>query len=117
MNVRRDDEEADEHSTALGAMDCAAGEVLRKRASYENEGPRDSALLRWLKFAAILIVLPVIFGVGLAVEEYFRVEDDEAPLVMQSDAWLMVRFKIGAAVGTAVGLAYVVRCILKKEDP
>jgi hypothetical protein len=72
-------------------------EVFRQRAPYEDTGPRDAAWLRWAKFLSILFVLTLLCGFGFVYADG--------------------SFLVGAAIGLALGITYVVRCIMRDMDP
>ena len=87
-------------------------EVFLERAAFEDEGPRDSRVMRWMKFGSILVVLPIAAGLGLALEEYLRVSHRRL-----GDSYVRVSFMIGASAGAILAVAYVVRCIAQDKDP
>lgn len=80
-----------------------------ERSAFEEEGPRDSRLMRWAKFGSILVILPILFGLGLVFEEFFRVSRRAVDV--------RVSFIIGASVGAIFAIAYVTRCIARDIDP
>jgi hypothetical protein len=100
---------------------------------------RDSVILRWAKFVSIVVVSALLMG-GLfvisihvvalysatkfAMQEPYRnstpigasrhdieVSRSDTPKAMQQ------RFYIGSVVGGAVGIFYVIRCLVRREDP
>lgn len=78
-------------------LNALTDEVFRERAPYENEGPRDTFWLRWLKFMSVVFALPLLCGLGFLYAD--------------------LGFLIGAAFGLVLALIYVVRCIVKGIDP
>src|SRR5262249_22212682 len=64
------EEEKDDSTPVLRGLDAATGEIFRERAPYEDAGPRDSAPMRWAKFASIIAMLALLFGAGFALEDY-----------------------------------------------
>jgi hypothetical protein len=72
-------------------------EVFRRRAPYEDAGPRDAAWLRWAKFLSILFVLTLLCGFGFV--------------------YANGSFLVGASIGLVLGITYVARCIMRDMDP
>lgn len=97
------EEDEDDNSSATEAAQVDRGlrglthEILRERAPYENEDPRDPLWLRWLKFFSILLVLPLLCGLGFG--------------------YAGIGFSLGGAIGFVLALTYVVRCLAKGIDP
>lgn len=85
----------------------------------------DTPWLRRAKFFAIIMVLAGAVGTYCAVGDFFqdapddpgtaekarqRVRDEEGGTFRERFFW-------GAAVGGSFGLAYVLRCVVRKTDP
>jgi hypothetical protein len=95
-------------------------------ASSDSDSQGDAWWLRWLKFISIIAVPAIVLGLGFVFYDYieqFRVETisqlDRASRNVRQDTigYMKIRFWIGAIVGGAVGMIYVVRCIVRKVDP
>ena len=103
----------------------------------ENE-PRDTLLMRWIKFASITVLLAGLVGclfgfyihvVALYSAAKWTVNDPYSHTVRgttkadvdRSNRDTMqafkTRFLIGSVVGGCFGLVFVVRCLVKDEDP
>ena len=104
----------------------------------EADSPRDSVFMRWLKFAAIIVVLALLtggfFGISIyvgAVRSSARFDLDHSAryhisgnaqhnlAVAESDTGqaFKQRFYVGSFIGGAVGVFYVIRCLVRREDP
>jgi len=102
------------------------------------DAPRDSVWTRWTKFIGIIGVLAVLAGILFAISihvvalysaaEYNLKKPDSHYYrgsakysVEQSNAdtkhAFKVRFIMGSGVGAVIGLIYVVRCLVRDEDP
>ena len=100
--------------------------------------PRDTALLRWAKFLSIIVVLAVLvgglFGISIHVvalhsaakftldhPNRYRLSGAAKYDVDRSAADTKQAFKqrfiIGSSIGGVIGLVYVIRCLVKNEDP
>src|SRR5262245_24763013 len=88
--------------------------------------PRDALWLRWLKFASIILLPAVVFGLGFLFVDYLMQYQGEsyslrarAESRVKNDSVesMRYRFVTGALVGGGLGLIYVVRCILRRADP
>jgi hypothetical protein len=100
----------------------------------EDTEPRDSVLLRWAKFVSIIVVLAVILGslFGFSIHvvawhTYLSSSNSTIPVgsekhLLQQSAndtrhAFKQRFIIGSTIGGVLGLIYVIRCLVKDEDP
>jgi len=105
-------------------LDLVLSEVSGDEKQYQEEGrARDSSLIRWSKFLAIIVVLAGLLGGAFAVEHMLEISDG------RSEAWYLnpeartlarrieVRFYIGASIGACLGVVYVARCLAKDLDP
>jgi hypothetical protein len=99
---------------------------------------RDTLWLRWAKFASIIIVAAVLLGglfsisihvvalysaaqntvndpyshhIGGAAGQDIERSSADTPYAFK------IRFLIGAGLGGLIGLGYVIRCLVKDEDP
>jgi len=95
--------------------------------------PRDPAWLRWAKFVSIVVVLAMmlggLFGISVHVVALHTLfssnhtfpTDREKRLMEPSDNdtkhAFKQRFVIGSTIGGVCGLIYVIRCLVKDEDP
>ncbi len=82
--------------------------------------------MRSVKFAAILIVLPVFLGCVWAGYDYvrryvtqdWRVRDRSVQVIQRDNPEdLRQRFLVGATAGALISVGYVVRCLFRSEDP
>ena len=86
--------------------------------------PRDSACVRWAKFLLVVVVVAVVIGGLFAISIYVvALLDLVTPRGLhpteQRDTMpaFWHRFIFGACVGGSLGVAYVIRCLIKKTDP
>lgn len=85
--------------------------------------PRDPVWLRWLKFASIVFILAVGCGLLVFGADYFAQykKMDVARAAQETGMGLTYRYRndffSGAGIGGAMGLVYVIRCIIRKVDP
>ena len=108
-----------------GASDFAK-DALSYMPKPEADEPRDAAWLRWVKFASLVIVPAVIFGLGFLFvdyvmqssgETYYQRQRAEKQVEHDSIQDMKWRFEIGSLIGGGLGLVYVMRCIVRKVDP
>ena len=99
----------------------------------ENNESRDSLGMRWAKFVAIMVVAGVLLGLlaGFSIHvvawnTYVHLKHIHASRaeerVMQPAAddtrhEFAIRFLAGGCLGGLIGLGYVIRCLVKDEDP
>ena len=99
----------------------------------ENDEPRDSTGMRWAKFVAIVVVAGVLMGMlfGFSVHvvawntylhsgriHTTRVEERKMqPAAEDTRHEFALRFLAGGCLGGLIGLGYVIRCLVKDEDP
>ncbi len=91
--------------------------------------PRDSAFKRWTGFLAIMIIGGIVVGGAMAIFAYAVADDgtvhngrrDATPVSDQQWVDLMQRVRrnglIGFGIGAALASGYVVKCLLRDEDP
>jgi len=95
--------------------------------------PRDPSWLRWAKLVSIVVVLALmlggLFGISVHVVAWHTVlsshhtfpTDREKRLMAPSDKdtshAFKKRFVVGSTIGGVCGLIYVIRCLVKDEDP
>lgn len=86
----------------------------------------DGWSIRILKFVSIVLVLGLLIGGSFALFDYARQftgdkvwKRDESRERVEQDTIPMLkrRFLIGAGVGSMIGLIYVGRCLVRKEEP
>lgn len=103
-----------------------ANAALDSISADDSDAPRDSAWLRWCKFASIIIVPAAILGLGYSFEDYieqYRADRSYNRIVASQNVEhdttraMKLRFWIGACVGGGLGAIYVARCIVRKTDP
>jgi hypothetical protein len=105
--------------------EAAAQSALGTRPARDEE-QRDSAWRRWVKLFSIILVPAIVLGVVFALGDYVR----QYTATMQFDRavargfvkldtwdWLLRRFMLGAFVGAAFGLFYVIQRNLKNRVP
>jgi hypothetical protein len=89
---------------------------------YQKKG---SMGMRLIKAASIVFVAAVLAGLVYGYADYWRQFTERSRLKreiareqLKEDSLVKAnrRFVIGAAVGAALGLAYVVRCRMRRED-
>lgn len=116
----------DENYRAAGeTFQGVAEELVRRPDADDPEGPRDSIGMRWMKFATIIIFLAAVFGFGFLCVDYliqYRMAKHDIGQSAQATEQTVKQgmrnvFLMGAGVGGALGLTYVVRCIVRKVDP
>jgi hypothetical protein len=99
---------------------------------------RDTVVLRWVKFVSIIIAAAVLlgglFGISIHVVALYSaarwtVGDPYSHHIRgaakadvdrsNNDTMhaLKIRFMIGSVLGASCGLVYVVRCLIRDEDP
>lgn len=87
---------------------------------------RDACWLRWLKYVSLVLVPAVVLGVGFLFADYIRqhqaktyYERSEAREAVEGDSVASMRFRFvaGACLGGGLGLIYVVRCIVRRQEP
>jgi hypothetical protein len=92
----------------------------------EEDGPRDPGWLRWAKFLALIAGAALVVGACFACADYVAQYTNKtwsgrvrAENIVKRDSLekLQWRFAIGACVGGGLGLAYVVRCLVRRVDP
>jgi hypothetical protein len=110
-----------EESPVAKGLAAAMGEIGRDRAAYENEGQRDSVAMRWAKFTSVIFMFSLLFAAGFALEDYYLkfVGIDRQSDIVEVDTYskLKFRFYLGGAIGAGLGIAYVVRCLVRDQDP
>ena len=90
----------------------------------DNHQPKESIAIRLIKAASIVFVAAVLSGLLYGYADYWRqftersklkreiarerLEEDSLPSANR-------RFFMGAGVGTALGLAYLVRCAMRRK--
>ena len=119
-----DEPDNSKESSFTEAFTSAARDVFRKRPSDPDE-PRVSFARRWAGFLSWLIIPAVIGGVGFALGDYVtqstgeRHDRHEAAERIKRDTYeaMRNRFILGACVGGGLGAIYVIRCLIRKEDP
>jgi hypothetical protein len=92
----------------------------------EDEEPRDSAWLRWVKPFSIILVPAIVLGVVFALGDYVR----QYTATMQFDRavargwvkldtwdWFWRRFLQGVCAGAAFGLLYKIQWHLRNRCP
>jgi hypothetical protein len=91
---------------------------------YDPPEERDGPVVRWLKFASLIVFTPLILGTLLAVWIYLPMYlfDWHHPFFYPSifgDTLpsMAARFEVGAVLGLILSVAYVVRCIARGDDP
>jgi len=108
-------------------------ELFEPDETTDEVEPRDSACLRWAKFVSIVVVLALmlggLFGISVnavALHTLFSSNhkfptDREKRLMQPSDNdtkhAFRQRFVVGGTIGGVCGLIYVIRCLVKNEDP
>jgi hypothetical protein len=114
----------DEDPVTDGLFDVAK-EVFNERED-ERDAPRDLFWVRWVKFASLILVLALLFGLGFLLADYVQqygshdyVQRTRAERRVEGDSiWSMkFRFVVGACIGGGLGAIYVIRCIVRKVDP
>lgn len=97
----------------------AMGEANQKRDG------REGAVMRLIKAASILFVAAVLSGVVYGYADYWRQFTERSRLKrelareqLEKDSLAKAnrRFVIGAGVGAVLGLAYLVRCRMRRQD-
>jgi len=99
----------------------------------EHNEPRDSLGMRWAKFVALTVVAGVLMGLlfGFSVHvvawntylhsgriHTTRVEERKMqPAAGDTRHEFALRFLAGGCLGGLIGLGYVIRCLVKDEDP
>lgn len=97
----------------------------------KDSGPRDPIWLRWAKFLSIIVVTGLVVGALFVFSIYIGALVDAFPSgrhyhhsVIASEALrrdnayaIRVRFIVGACIGGALGLIYMIRCLIKRVDP
>jgi predicted MFS family arabinose efflux permease len=99
---------------------------------------RDSVWMRWVKFVSIIVLATVLlgslFGVSIHVVALFSAAkwtmDSSSGYRMRGTTKtdvdrsnkdtmhsLKIRFMIGSILGASCGVVYVVRCLIRNEDP
>jgi hypothetical protein len=120
------DQRDDRYSPVANELTDFATDALDYVPETNPREPKDAAWLRWLKFASIIVFPALVFGLGFLFEDYFvqtsgdtHYQRQRASSRVEHDSigFMKVRFALGAAIGGALGLVYVVRCIVKKADP
>ena len=83
-------------------------------------------LTRILKFVSIIAVIAFLFGGIFALFDQVRQftgdkrwKRDESREQVEQDTMpiLKRRFLIGAGIGSMIGLAYVGRCLIRRQEP
>jgi len=92
----------------------------------EDEDQRDSAWLRWLKLFSIILVPAIVLGVVFALGDYvrqytattqFRRALARGFVQLDTREWFRIRFVLGACVGAAFGLLYLIRRSARQRVP
>jgi hypothetical protein len=107
-------------------------DALRK---YLRGKPADPGLprgVRWAKFLSIIVVAGVLLGTLFAFSIYVAAVVDVVSAFTSRHHSLhgvatevsrdnphafLLRFIVGACIGSALGLIYVIRCLIKRVDP
>ena len=119
----QEDEKINPLETELSAIEEAA---LDSDPAADSDSPRDAVWLRWIKFAAVIIVPAIILGLGFLFADYINQfqagshhEHNLAQNRIEHDTVgaMKFRFWIGAGIGGGLGLIYVARCIIRRADP
>jgi hypothetical protein len=92
----------------------------------KDEEQRDSAWLRWVKLFSIIFVPAIVLGVLFALADYVcqytattQFGRAVARGFVETDTWnwMRTRFVVGACLGAASGLLYVIRCSARMMVP
>ena len=99
---------------------------------------RDTAGMRWVKFVSIIVVAAVLLGGLFGISIHVIAFVSAARWTMDSSSGYHLRgatkadidrsnkdtlhafkfrFMVGSVLGAGCGLAYVVRCLIRDEDP
>ncbi len=120
------DKRDERYDPVVEGLSDFAKDALSYQPAPDSDEPRDAPWLRWLKFASLIIVPAVVFGLGFLFSDYVlhyngetyyqrqRAERRVKHDTVRSMKW---RFVIGSFVGGGFGLIYVVRCMVRKVDP
>ena len=101
-------------------------EALDGPSANDPDEPRDPAWLRWSKFASLMFIAALVFGLAFGFEDYLEqysarndYERTRAEKRVEHDSMDQMKFRIylGAGIGAAIGSIYVVRCLIRKVDP
>jgi hypothetical protein len=103
-----------------------AEELLTPPGNDDPDEPRPPAWLKWMEFGALIVGPALVFGLAFAFGDFITqvtghssYQRERAEKAVQHDtmAAFKWRFIIGAAIGAALGVVYVVRCLIRKTDP
>jgi hypothetical protein len=118
------------NSSLLNKDENQAEQEIAQAEQPDEEVVRDSTWLRYAKFLSIIVVAALIVGAMFAFSVYVAAIADSmntrhhyTPSFAEKQAakdtahafWF--RSKIGAFIGGGIGLIYVIRCLIRKEDP
>ena len=101
-------------------------EALKTPPKGDPDEPRPPTWLKWMEFGALIIGPAIFLGLAFAFGDYlaqfsghgrYQQELVEKRVEYDTMAAFKLRFIIGAGVGAALGVVYVVRCIIRKVDP
>lgn len=100
-------------------------EVLGGLPMNNDLETRDPWWLKWLKFVVVIVVPAGLLAAAFFLSPYFLDERitrpqvlGSSPMVMRDPAgYMRLRFWLGAAIGGGIGATYVVRCIVRRDDP
>ena len=96
----------------------------------EDSVPRDPIWLRCAKFLSIIVVAGVLLGALFAFSIYVdaivgvftsrtnnSLNRSATEVSHDNPHVFFLRFIVGACIGGAMGLIYVIRCLIKRVDP
>ena len=105
----------------VAALRAGMGASGDRRARREDDGARVGAVTRWFQFLLIIAVLATGVGLVSCFAPYVGGTLRDGPDVewMRTDtkAAMWRRFAWGAGVGGLLGAVYMVRCLMRDEDP
>lgn len=95
-------------------------ELLKDDPALPSDEPRVPKWKRWLQFFSLVVVPAIVGGFGLLLTDlWLRSNAPGGPATADVGVipGLAFEFVLGAGVGGGLGLAYVIRCIIKDRDP